>query len=389
MNLFLQSLSDYFKRTDLILWLLTLSAVVYSFLLILSMQRAGDYNYLRTQLIAVISGLIAAVIISLADYRFLIKKWYFAALLAAAAALSVFVFGMRVSGTDDTAWIVLPGGITVQPSEFIKICFMITLSKHLSYLREKDRLKSVGGVISLALHAVVPMAVIHLQGDDGAVLIFAFIFLIMSFVAGIQLRYFAISGGLLLTGIPVLWRFFLNDEHRSRIMALFDLDGNAMTNYGWQQYQGKVSIAGGELAGRGLFNGPRVALGIVPEQENDFIMTVAGEELGFIGCLILMAILFGICVLIIINAAKAFDFRGKCLCAGVFATIASQTVINIGMVLGFLPVIGITLPFFSAGGTSVMSTSICIGLVQSVRGHNSGDMDKAEIRRESLSRIRM
>ena len=389
MNLFLQSLSDYFKRTDLILWLLTLSAVVYSFLLILSMQRAGDYNYLRTQLIAVISGLIAAVIISLADYRFLIKKWYFAALLAAAAALSVFVFGMRVSGTDDTAWIVLPGGITVQPSEFIKICFMITLSKHLSYLREKDRLKSVGGVISLALHAVVPMAVIHLQGDDGAVLIFAFIFLIMSFVAGIQLRYFAISGGLLLTGIPVLWRFFLNDEHRSRIMALFDLDGNAMTNYGWQQYQGKVSIAGGELAGRGLFNGPRVALGIVPEQENDFIMTVAGEELGFIGCLILMAILFGICVLIIINAAKAFDFRGKCLCAGVFATIASQTVINIGMVLGFLPVIGITLPFFSAGGTSVMSTIICIGLVQSVRGHNSGDMDKAEIRRESLSRIRM
>ena len=309
--------------------------------------------------------------------------------MAAAAALSVFVFGMRVSGTDDTAWIVLPGGITVQPSEFIKICFMITLSKHLSYLREKDRLKSVGGVISLALHAVVPMAVIHLQGDDGAVLIFAFIFLIMSFVAGIQLRYFAISGGLLLTGIPVLWRFFLNDEHRSRIMALFDLDGNAMTNYGWQQYQGMVSIAGGELAGRGLFNGPRVALGIVPEQENDFIMTVAGEELGFIGCLILMAILFGICVLIIINAAKAFDFRGKCLCAGVFATIASQTVINIGMVLGFLPVIGITLPFFSAGGTSVMSTIICIGLVQSVRGHNSGDMDKAEIRRESLSRIRM
>ena len=383
------NISDFFRRTDIVLWLLTLAAVIYSLLLISSMQRSGTYSYLRSQLVAVGLGLLLAVVIAVADFRFLIKRWYLAALLAAALAALVFVFGIRVSGTDDTAWIAIPGGFSFQPSEIIKICFIITFSAHLSYLSEKDRIKHPIAVMSLLLHALVPMTIIHIQGDDGTVLIFGMIFLIMCFVAGVQLRYFAVLGGALLIGIPLIWNLFLNDEHRNRFLALFDLDGNAMTNYGWQQYQGKVSIAGGELAGRGLFNGPRVALGIVPEQENDFIMTVAGEELGFIGCLILMAILFGICVLIIINAAKAFDFRGKCLCAGVFATIASQTVINIGMVLGFLPVIGITLPFFSAGGTSVMSTIICIGLVQSVRGHNSGDMDKAEIRRESLSRIRM
>jgi rod shape determining protein RodA len=114
----------------------------------------------------------------------------------------------------------------------------------------------------------------------------------MSYLAGVQARYFAILGGSLAVGLPLLWNVFLNNEHRNRILALFDLDGNALTTYGWQQYQGKVSIASGQAFGSGLYNGRRVEFGIVPEQENDFIFTVAGEEFGFIGCLILLAILF-------------------------------------------------------------------------------------------------
>ena len=192
-----------------------------------------------------------------------------------------------------------------------------------------------------------------------------------------------------MVGIPIIWNFVMNDEHRNRFLALFDLDGNALNNYGWQQYQGKVSIAGGGLSGSGLYNGQRVEYGIVPEQENDFIMTVAGEELGFIGCVLLIAILTGIVIKVIMNASRATENEGRFLCAGVFAAIASQTVINIGMVLGFLPVIGITLPLFSSGGTSALATLVCIGLVLSVRSHNMDDMDKAKIRRESRSRFRM
>lgn len=344
---------------------------------------------MRSQFIAVVLGFLAAIVISVADYRYIIKKWYIAAIVAFLLAMLVFIFGIQISGTDDTAWLELPGGFTIQPSEFIKICFIITFSKHLSYLNEKNLIQSFVGVLSLALHALIPMSIIHLQGDDGTVLIFGMIFLIMCFIAGVQLRYFAILDGTLLVGIPIIWNLFFNDEHRNRFLALFDLDGNAMTNYGWQQYQGKVSIASGELSGRGLFNGPRVELGIVPEQENDFIMTVAGEELGFVGCIILMAILFGIIIKVILNTKASNEAEGRFICSGVFATIASQTIINIGMVLGFFPVIGITLPLFSSGGTSAMSTLICIGLVQSVRRHNLDDMDKAKIRRGSLSRIRL
>lgn len=389
MKRFVHSIGDFFKKTDVILWILTLLAIIYSLILISSMQRSGEYNYLKTQIAAIVIGACAAVVISAADYRFFVRKWYLSAIIAVILAALVFMFGIQVAGTDDTAWLALPGGFTIQPSELIKICLIITFSRHLSYLKEKEALHSPLGVLSLLIHAAIPMAVIHFQGDDGTVLIFAMIFLIMSIVAGVQLRYFLILFGMIAVGVPILWNFFMNDEHRNRIIALFDLDGNAMTNYGWQQYQGKVSVASGGLTGSGLYNGARVEYGIVPEQENDFIFTVAGEELGFIGCIALMLILMGIIIKVIINAKKANDDDGKYICSGVFAVIASQTVINLGMVLGFLPVIGITLPLFSSGGTSALSTLICIGFVQSVRYHNDNDMDTARIRRGSQNRIKI
>lgn len=389
MSRFFQITGDFFKKTDKVLWVLTALAVIYSLLLISSMQRAGEYNYMKSQLFAVILGLAASGIIAVADYRYIIKKWYFAAIAAAVLAALVFIFGMRVSGTDDMAWIVLPGGFTIQPSELIKVCFIITFSAHLDYLRRREFLHTLPGVISLLLHAALPMAIIHIQGDDGTVLIFGMIFLIMSFAAGVQLRYFLILFALIAAGAPIIWSFFMNDEHRNRILALFDIDGNAATDYGWQQFQGKMSIAGGGLNGSGLFHGQRVEYGIVPEQENDFIFTVAGEELGFIGCVALLAILLGIIIKVILNAKRCTDPRGKSVCAGVFAAIASQSIINLGMVLGFFPVIGITLPLFSSGGTSALSTLICIGLVQSVRYHETDDMNFATIRRGSKTRFRL
>ena len=242
-----------------------------------------------------------------------------AAIVGIVLAGLVFVFGVQVSGTDDTAWINLPGGFSIQPSEFIKICFIITFSKHLSWLREKKMIEKFSGVLFLALHAMIPMAIIHIQGDDGTVLIFALMFLVMTFAAGVQLRYFVIFGGLLVCAIPIIWNVFMNEEHRNRVLALFDLDGNALTNYGWQQYQGKVSIASGEAFGSGLFNGQRVEHSIVPEQENDFIFTVAGEELGFVGCMALLLILFFIILKVVLNAKIQVNLK-----ASISATVCFQ-----------------------------------------------------------------
>ena len=369
LNSFTKTIKNFFSKTDKLLWILTIAAVSYSILLINSMQRAGDYNYLQSQLIAVVIGYILAVIISMVDYENILKAWWLFAIFGIFLLTLVLFIGINVSGTDDTAWISLPGGFTFQPSEIVKIVFIITFTKHLQVLNENDKMHTLFGVLSLVPHIAVPILLVHMQGDDGTALVFVFMFIFMVFVAGLQLRYFLIMLLLLCAGIPLIWNYVLNDEHKNRFLAVFDIDGNALTNYGWQQYQGKVSIASGGLNGHGLNNGPRVATAIVPEQENDFIFTVAGEELGFVGCMLLLLILLLIIVKILINSTSARDDIGKYICIGVFSMIASQTIINIGMVLSLMPVIGITLPFFSSGGSSVLSVLISIGLVQSVYTH--------------------
>ncbi len=369
MNSFTKSIKNFFTKTDKLLWILTIAAVSYSILLINSMQRAGDYNYLHSQLIAVVVGYILAVTISVIDYENIVKTWWLFAIFGVFLLTIVLFIGINVSGTDDTAWISLPGGFTFQPSEIVKIIFIITFTKHLHALNEYEKMHTLFGVLSLIPHIAVPVLLVHMQGDDGTALVFVFMFIFMIFTAGLQLRYFMIMLLLLCAGIPLIWNYVLNDEHKNRFMAIFDIDGNALTNYGWQQYQGKVSIASGGMNGYGLNNGPRVATAIVPEQENDFIFTVAGEELGFVGCMLLLIILLLIIIKILINSTIARDEIGKYICVGVFSMIASQSIINIGMVLSLMPVIGITLPFFSSGGSSILSVLISIGLVQSVYTH--------------------
>ena len=369
MEKIIKGITRFFTKSDVTLWLLAIASSVYSLMLINSMQRASDYSYMTPQILALIIGYVAAVILTLIDYETIARFWLLLMVVSLGLLMTVFLFGRRVTGTDDTAWIMLPGGISFQPSELVKIFFIITFAKHMQILKENDMLHNLFGFLSLVIHMAIPVVIIHMQGDDGTVLIFIFMFVIMTFIGGVQLRYFLIMLLLLAAGIPILWNYILNEEHKNRFTAIFDIDGNAMKTYGWQQYQGKVSIASGGLNGSGLGSGARVASGIVPEQENDFIFTVAGEELGFIGCLLLLFILLAVCVKIVLDARSSRDYLGRMICIGVFSMIAVQTVINVSMVLGLLPVVGITLPFFSSGGTSLLSVLIGLGLVQSVCYH--------------------
>lgn len=374
-------IGDYFKRTDKIFWLLTIVASFYGFCLIASQQRADDVNFLRTQIMAVCIGYIAAVVISLIDYNFLAKFWWIFAGISLLLTIAVFFIGIQVEGTDDMGWIRLPGGMTFQPSELTKICFILTFSKHLSYLTEKDKLHSFVGVITLVLHAMIPIGLIHLQGDDGAALVFGFMFIVMTFAAGVQLRYFIILFVLILCCVPILWTRVMNEDQQNRLLVLFSSDDESFRTYGWQQYQGKVSIASGGLFGKGLFNGPRVEHQVVPYQENDFIFTVAGEELGLVGCIAIL-VLFALMLFRIIGlSVKAGNALGKSICIGYFSLIGVQVVVNLGMVLGLLPVVGITLPFFSSGGSSVACLYLGVGLVQSVYMHPT-DSDNKPVRLE-------
>lgn len=363
----LKSIKFFFKQTDILFWFLTFTASLYGLILIESMSRAGSGNgrgFLATQIIGITLGYFFAVIISFMDYNVLAKYWIIFIILSIAIIVYTLFFGWGPDGLDDKAWVSF-GKINFQPAELVKIFFIITFSKHLALLKDKSEDISFLGVVGLLLHAAIPVVLVHLQGDDGTALVFVFMFLFMAFAGGIKLRYYLISLICVFTAIPILWNSFLDEDQKARFLAVFNLDASIMGK-GWQQYQGKISIASGEIAGRGLFKGPRVSSGIVPYQESDFIFTVAGEELGFIGCMLIIGILFYICLRSLKIAYICKDNLGQYICFGFFGMLVSQSIINIAMCLGLIPVIGITLPFFSSGGSSVMCLYLGVGLVQSV-----------------------
>lgn len=369
MKRFFSSIADYIRETDKLLIILCLCASLYGSVIILSATIIGSgYQRFIVQCIGTLLGLVVAVIVSLIDYKYLIKYWYICGGLGVGLVLLTFVIGFAPAGTDDKAWIALPFGQSFQPSELLKIAFVITFSTHLSYLKNEKR-SSFFNVMLLCLHGAAPVLLIHRQGDDGTALVLFFIFLTMMFAAGIKLRYFAALGGLVLAAVPLAWFFVMNSDQKDRVLALIYPDQYAAAIY--QQARGELAIGSGGFFGTGLFKGPCVQGGLIPLGFNDFIFASAGEELGFFGCLLIIALLTAICVRILNVSKKSRDESGKLLCSGIFAMFAAQSIINIGMVLSFLPVIGITLPFFSAGGTSVVTLYLGIGIVLSVYKHRN------------------
>lgn len=370
MSRLLGKIADYFRETDKVLILLCVSASLYGSLMVLSTTRyTGSSRAFFVQLAALAIGVAAAVMISvLFDYNTVVKWWIVPAAVALILVGLTFVIGYAPAGTDDKAWLKLPLGMSFQPSELLKIAFIITFAKHISVLA--DRVNSLINILALCLHGAIPVLLIHIQGDDGTALVLAIIFLAMMFAAGVRLRYFAIAGVLAACAAPVLWFVVMNDDQRNRVKILFnpelDLYGG-----GWQQWRARVAMANGGFWGKGFLKGDFVQKGSVPEGHNDFIFSSIGEELGFLGLIAVVAILLAIVIRILIIAHHAKDKQGTIICSGIFGMLAAQMILNIGMCVSLLPVIGITLPFFSAGGTSLVATYLGIGLVLNVYMHRN------------------
>ena len=360
---------NYIKKADILLWVLVAAISAYSLLLLRSVDSATGSSYFRTQVFAIALGVAGAIVISLLDYGELANFWYLLAGFSVFLMIYTALFGEAVQGSggvDARAWINI-GGRTFQSSELVKIAFCLTFAKHLDTLRKRGLVDNPVHVVLLACHALVPMLLCQLQGDTGAAIVFFAMFLCMSLAAGVKLRYFAILGGMVLVALPLVWRFAMSEYQKDRIVALFNLDNvDVQVNEGYQQYQGMISIGSGKVTGQGLFNGSRVASNSVPFQQSDYIFSVAGEELGLVGCSLIILLLFLLLVKVIHVAHSSRDDLGKFICFGYFGIIALQSISNIGMCLALLPVMGVTLPFFSAGGSSAACMYFGIGLVQSV-----------------------
>lgn len=356
----------YFRQADCTLLALTLLASAYGFMLVMSATHSA-HSKMTTQVVGIVIGLIGMFVISKLDYHDIAGLWKYIAVAGIILLLLPYIHPHMVKGSEDLSWIDL-GFTTIQPSEIVKILFVITWSKH--YDMVKEDVHSFRTVALLALHALVPIGIIVVQKDMGMALVFALIFLSMLFAANVQLRYFVGAGVLGLISAPLAWKK-IGATQKNRIMALFDPNSYPVTAQ--QQQQAQKAIGSGGMWGYGLFHGPKtqsaLSSGLLPERQNDMIFAVAGEELGFIGCLAIFVLVLLLLGRILSDSRRAKDSMGAMMCLGIFSCFAVQAVINLGMALMLLPVIGISLPFFSSGGSSIVSSFWAIGLVMSVYLH--------------------
>jgi rod shape determining protein RodA len=363
-----QRFADFFRESDKIFLILCVATTLYGCTAVFSATyHMNTFRPIIVQFACMILGVFGALIVSSFDLEKFYKRWYIVAAVGVIPVLLTFFIGIAPEGTDDKAWLDL-GITTFQPSELLKICFILTFSLHLS--RIKANINKPKYLLPLCAHGAAPILLIHFQGDDGTALVFAIIVVFMMWVAGVSWKYFTAAFGAVLVASPFVYFFVMNDDHRARIKLLFDIDAD-IKGIGYQQWLGRRSLANGGLFGQGYLKGTLTQSGIVPEGHNDFIFVGIGEELGFLGCLAVIILLVAICLRCIRVAKLSTKDSNRYVCIGFFAMIFAQSVINIGMCTSVLPVIGITLPFFSAGGTSLLCLYLGVGLVLNVYKHRN------------------
>ena len=359
------------KQTDILFMALCLDLSAFGIIMVSSATQSGDSLLSRdakVMILATCMGVFAAMVISFIDYDIILKLWPLVGLASVVLMLGLFVFGVSPEGRSDAfSWYKI-GSLYFQPSEIVKIGFIITFAFHIS--KVKNNISSLKNVFFLCVHAAIPILLVVVTGDMGSALIFILMFIGMMFAAGVHWLYFPAGALAVAAASPVIWLKIFDDIQRNRILALFNPEAYPTEIY--QQNQARKAIINGGFSGMGLFKGELSHSTLLPERQNDMIFSVVCEESGFIGAFILIHLF----VLLALRSARvgkrSGNFAAEMMCYGVAFMILAQAIINIGMCTRLLPVIGITLPFISAGGTSVVCLYLAIGLVLSIYRSSSG-----------------
>ena len=366
MKTVLKWFGNYFRHIDWILLLICLGISAFDIFLLSTLHYLGyvKQDDIETQVVACALGIGAALIIGMIDYKRLSKYWYVYGPLAVILQLLLWT-PLGVTRAGDLAWLNL-GIATIQPSEILKLAFILSLAWHIS--KAGDKMNSLPRFALLCVHFLIPFGIIMIQGDAGSALVFLFIFICMMFAGGMSWKY-VLAG---LASVPVIayvaWNYVMGEHHRERFRLIWDQELQESERLGsyLQQYNAKVAMGSGQLTGLGT-NADTYTY--VPEGYNDFIFAYLGMVFGFIGCMAVVIALTILCLKLLSDASAAIDPLGKLICVGVFAMLTFHCVINIAMVLGVGPVVGIPLPFMSAGGTSLVMCYAAIGPVLSVVSH--------------------
>lgn len=362
------SVVHFVKGTDKLLLILCLLASTFGVLCVYSATRYTISDKIsfprdaRTMIIAICLGLILSAIISLIDYDIICKLWPVFAVGSIVLMILVMLVGVGPpSRPDSKVWLNLKV-FYFQPSELVKIFFIITFSTHINAV--KNNINKIGTLALLILHALIPTLLVMKSGDDGSAVVFMGIAAIMLFVAGISWKYILAVVALVITAVPLLWFKFMNEFQKQRFIVIVDPEAYPDTAY--QQNMGLSAIEQGGFLGTGLFKGAYTQSHSVPESSNDFIFTVIAEEFGTLGCIIALGLILAIIFRIIRNGKKSVFNTSTLMCYGMASMIGIQVIINVAMCLRLGPVVGITLPFFSSGGSSSLCLYIGLGLIFSV-----------------------
>ena len=402
--LFLESIQRYWKRTDKTYLLLCILSSSFAVLALSSWAAkqgsgfalddvtgqivgVGDYRRAVVQAGAAAIGLCVAVLLSNIDYRSLVKVWpvhvavtwgmVLPTLFIRNVTVGPLTIGYNAGDTDNYSWYKL-GGFTLQPTELAKISFILTFAMHLNNVRGKiNEPKELG---KLLLHMLVPILIIHIQGDDGTAIIYGIIACCMMFSAGLSWKYIIGAISAAAVAVAVAFGFFSDKIGKGyqwyRILAVIDPENKTgwapsetvWKNIIYQQQRGEIALGSGGIFGNGIFSGSYYS---VPNAHNDFVLSWIGNATGFVGCCVVLGILFALVCKTFATGARSEDMLGSFICAGIGGALMAQIAVNVGMNLRVLPVIGVTLPFYSAGGSSVLMLYICVGLVLSVYMHNT------------------
>ena len=365
MRRYFEELKDFLKKGDMFLLILCVCVAGFGVICIASATSAEKFGsnikYLIIQVVSVGLGVTMYALVSSIDLDYLSEH------RGIMVAFNIFLLLMLISplGTDNNtgnrSWI-NTGIVMVQPAEICKITYIIINASVMA--AHQNRISHPVSIIHMGLHLVLLVGLnLALSSDMGVSLIFVFIFIGMAFAGGVSLWWFARAIGSIAAAFPILWQF-LGQYQRNRILILFDptIDPQGIN----ERYHSKInlqSLTGGGLTGQGLFNGNRTQGGNLFAQHTDYIFSSMGEELGFIGCVVIMLLELAIIARCIYVGVRCQDYMRRLVCYGAASALMFQLMINVGMCIGVMPVIGLTLPLISYGGSSVVTIFAMLGLV--------------------------
>ena len=322
----------------------------------------GNFRYIALQLFATVIGIVLFAVISSIDLETMSEYRNILVIFNCFLLLLLIPFGDD-HGSGNKSWLNIPGlPFNIQPAEVCKITYVVIMASVMN--SHQNRISHPVSIAHMAFHLGLLVGLnMVLSGDAGVSLIFVFIFIGMAYCGGVNLLWFGLAIGLIAIAFPILWPF-LGEYQQNRILILFNENIDPLgINERYHYKINLLSLTGGGLTGQGLFSGTRTQGGALYAQHTDYIFSSIGEELGFFGCLIILLLEFAIIARCIYVGIKTPDYSRRLVCFGAASALIFQLMINVGMCIGVMPVIGLTLPLISYGASSVVSIYAMLGLV--------------------------